>query len=143
VPRRRNPTTTAKQKLKDATWGAIVVGATGLGYGALKGREINLPHIEFLGEAGTYGAGMFIGGHLIGSPTLKIAGGLLAGLELKERGEVWFETDRHKKIRLELEKKKKELEKTIKGLEDEYVDFPEGAYEEPEGTELSGEAVQG
>lgn len=134
---------TAKAKLKNATWDGIVVAATGLGYGALKGREVNLPKIDVLGEAGTWGAGAFVGGHLLGVPALKLAGAMLGGFELMQRGERWFATKKHKKLLDELAKKKAELEKTIKGLEDdEYYDLPPEMSDD-DGVELSGEAVQG
>jgi len=66
--------------------------------GAIEARDIDLPHIEFLGQAGTYGIAAWGLGHAINNPWLKYGGAMWGGIELYKRSIHWFATDEKKKI---------------------------------------------
>jgi hypothetical protein len=138
--RRRNPGAGAAAKAKQATINTVVVAGTAIGYGALS-RRVELPHLDFLGEAGTYAAAAWAGGHLLNNAPLKYIGAGLGAIELWQRSVVWFETDEQKAVREALEARKKELEAKIKLKRPMMISGDENYFpgdaetEEPEGSE--------
>lgn len=130
----------AAAKAKQATINTVVVAGTAVGYAALS-RRVELPHLDFLGEAGTYAAAAWGAGHFLDNAPLKYIGAGLGAIELWKRGVVWFETDEQKKVREALEARKKELEAAIKLKPPMMISGDENYFpgdaetQEPEGSE--------
>ena len=81
-----------------------MIAGSAVALGAIEARDIDLPHIEFLGQAGTYGVAAWGLGHALNNAWLKYGGAMWGGIELYKRSIHWFATDEKKKILEAIEK---------------------------------------